>query len=135
MDFKKIHAFISSSYWAKNIPSKILETAIQNSMCFGVFSNTNEQVGFARVITDKATYAYLADVFIAEEHRGKGLSKLIIESILRHPQLQGLRRFSLVTNGAQSLYRKFGFNNLAHPDWSMEIIQPDIYLKPFTTSV
>lgn len=127
MDFNRVHEFISSSYWAKNIPKSTLETAMKNSLCFGVFSKEKCQVGFARVITDKATYAYLADVFIAEEHRGKGLSKWLVKFIQSHPQLQELRRFALVTRDAQPLYQKFGFASLAHPEWSMEIFRPEIY--------
>ena len=97
-------------------------------MCFGVFENA-KQVGFARVIADYATYAYLADVFILESHRGKGLSKFLMECIVAHPQLQGLRRWTLATRDAHGLYAKFGFTPLQTPDRFMELHDPDVY-KP-----
>ncbi len=121
-----VHAFLSTSYWAKGIPRSIVEKCIENSLCFGVYRR-DEQVGFARVISDYATYAYLADVFILEQHRGKGLSKLLMQEIMAHPNLQRLRRFQLMTKDAHGLYRQFGFTESKIPDRLMEITRPDLY--------
>ena len=125
---KVIHEFISNSYWAKEIPMEILELSIENSICFGVYEN-DVQVGFARVVTDKATFGYLADVFILESHRGKGLSKMLMDAIISHPDLQGLRRFMLATRDAHGLYAQYGFTPVALPDRLMEIVKKDLYLK------
>lgn len=127
MDLGAIHAFISHSYWAKNINLDVQERAIKNSLCFGVFVNHVEQVGFARLITDKATYAYLADVYILEAHRGKGLSKWLMDEIMSHPDLQGLRRITLATSDAHGLYQKYRFTQLNNPDIFMEHWNPDVY--------
>lgn len=127
MNLRLIHQFLSSSYWAKNIPLDTLEKALKNSLCFGVFSSAGLQVGFARMITDKATYAYLADVFILDEHRGKGLSKLLMEEILAHPDLLGLRRIVLATRDAHGLYEQHGFKALANPSTFMEILAQHVY--------
>ena len=129
MDFDLIYGFISESYWAKGIPRETLKRALSNSLCFGVFTDSGFQIGFARVITDSATYAYLSDVFILKEHRGLGLSKWLIQTILYHPELQGLRRIGLATQDARGLYEQFGFNLLSHPDRFMEIWNPDVYQK------
>ena len=109
LDADVIYNYLSKeSYWAQNIPKEIVEKAIANSLCFGVYHNNN-QIGFARLITDKATFAYLADVFILEEHRAQGLSKWLIEVIHVHPELQGLRRWMLGTRDAHGLYEQFGW--------------------------
>jgi GNAT superfamily N-acetyltransferase len=121
-----VHTFLSQSYWSPGIPRGVVERAIANSLCFGVYTGA-QQVGFARVITDKATFAYLADVFILEPHRGKGLSKWLMEFITGHEDLQGLRRFMLATKDAHSLYTKFGFAALANPSRMMENLKPDVY--------
>jgi len=127
LDLDVIHGFISqSSYWAQEIPRALLERALRHSMCWGVYTDA-AQVGFARVTTDRATFAYLADVFILPEHRGKGLSKALVAAILAHPDLQGLRRWMLVTADAQKLYESFGFQAVAKPERYMEIHRPDIY--------
>ncbi len=127
MDFSVIYEFISSSYWAKGIPVNTLKKAIENSFCFAIFNSLNEQVGFARVVTDFATYAYLSDVFVLESHRGKGLSKWLVQEIIDHPELQGLRRFTLVTKDAHKLYSQFGFKSLSSPELFMEIWNPEVY--------
>lgn len=127
LDFSVVYQFIASSYWAKGIPQTTMQRAIENSLCFGVFTERNQQVGFARVISDYATYAYLADVFILEEHRGKGLSKWLVAEILNHADLQGLRRFNLVTRDAHGLYEQFGFARLQTTNGYMEIINSTIY--------
>ncbi|HEY6161635.1 MAG TPA: GNAT family N-acetyltransferase [Bacteroidia bacterium] len=116
-----IHEYLCNhSYWAKGRTPEQVKISIENSMCFGVYRG-KEQVGFARVITDKSTFAYLADVFILETHRGKGLSKSLMDEILRHPELQSLRRFMLATRDAHALYEKFGFKNITRPERWMEI--------------
>lgn len=127
LDFSVVYQFIASSYWAKGIPQTTMQRAIEHSLCFGVFTERNQQVGFARVISDYATYAYLADVFILEEHRGKGLSKWLVTEILNHADLQGLRRFNLVTRDAHGLYEQFGFARLQTTNGYMEIINSTIY--------
>lgn len=129
MDFNVIYGFISESYWAKGIPQETLKRALDNSLCFGVFTDSGNQIGFARVITDSATYAYLSDVFILKEHRGIGLSKWVVKTILEHPDLQGLRRIGLATQDAHGLYSQFGFSVLSHPDRFMEIWDPDVYQR------
>jgi GNAT superfamily N-acetyltransferase len=126
LDVAAIHAFLTQSYWSPGIPYLVVERAINNSLCFGVYHG-DEQVGFARVVTDKATFAYLADVFILEAHRGKGLSKWLMQVIKEHEDLQGLRRFMLATKDAHGLYRQFEFNELANPARMMEILNPDVY--------
>ena len=126
LDVGAIHDFLSRAYWSAGIPRALVERAIENSLCFGVFHD-KEQVGFARVITDKATFAYLADVYILPEHRGKGLSRRLMEEIVKHPDLQGLRRMLLATRDAHGLYAKFGFRPLAAPDRIMEIHNPSVY--------
>ena len=130
MDLQLIHDFIVGSYWAKGIPEATLEKAIRNSLCFGVFTDAGQQVGFARVVTDHATYAWLGDVFVLEPHRGKGLAKWLMANIIAHPELQGLRRMTLATRDAHGLYTQFGFKPLANPQIFMENWKPDIYEHP-----
>ena len=121
-----IHEFLSNSYWAQNIPIETVQKSIDNSICFGVF-HLGKQIGFARVITDKTTFAYLADVFIDEAYRGQGLSKWLMEEIMKHEDLQGLRRFMLATRDAHGLYTQFGFSQLTNADRWMQIHNPDVY--------
>ena len=121
-----IHAFLTRSYWAQGIPMQTVQKAVEGSLCFGVYYR-EAQVGFARVITDSATFAYLADVFVIEEHRGKGLSKMLLQEVIDHPQLQGLRRILLATRDAHNLYKQFHFQPLPNPEAWMQIHQPDIY--------
>jgi len=129
LDISLIHQFLShESYWAKGIPIEIVKRSIDNSLCFGVFKD-NKQVGFARMISDFATFAYLADVFILPEYRKLGLSKKLIKEILAHPDLQGLRAMLLGTVDAHGLYRQFGFKELEKPERFMQIRKPDIYLS------
>lgn len=129
MDLTAIHEFISHSYWAKGVPLAIQQRAIENSLCFGVFKQSGEQVGFACMITDRATFAYLADVFVLEAHQGKGLSKWLMQVILEHPELQGLWRMLLATGDAHGLYQQFGFKALAAPDIFMEQHTPNAYAQ------
>ncbi|RTL57153.1 MAG: N-acetyltransferase [Sphingobacteriales bacterium] len=123
-----IHNFLTHSYWAEGIPIETVQKSIENSLCFGVF-HLGRQIGFARMITDKATFAYLADVFIDEAYRGKGLSKWLMEEILSHPELQGLRRMMLATRDAHGLYAQYGFVPLTFVDRWMNIHKPGIYKK------
>jgi GNAT superfamily N-acetyltransferase len=132
LELETIHAFLANSYWARGIPRDILDRAISNSLCFGLYEGSR-QIGFARVITDKATYAYLADVFVLESYRGKGLAKWLVQVILSHPELSGLRRWGLVTRDAHGLYSQHGFTPLSHPERHMEISNPDIYLRQART--
>jgi ribosomal protein S18 acetylase RimI-like enzyme len=125
-DLDAIHAYLVRAYWSQGIPRTTVERAVANSLCFAVLHG-KAQVGFARVVTDSATFAYLCDVYILEEHRGKGLGKWLMECVMSQPELQGLRRFSLATRDAHGLYRQFGFGDLSKPDTLMEILRPDIY--------
>ncbi|UFH55243.1 GNAT family N-acetyltransferase [Spirosoma sp. KNUC1025] len=119
LDIPTIHQFLSQeAYWSLNIPIEIVQRSIDNSLCFGIYQADN-QVGFARVVTDTATFGYLADVFILPEHRGKGLSKQLIAYIMAYPALQGLRRILLVTRDAHGLYEQFGFKPIDNPENTM----------------
>jgi N-acetylglutamate synthase-like GNAT family acetyltransferase len=129
IDVTYVHWFLSHSYWAAGIPVETVQRSIDASMCFSVIY-LNHQVGFARMITDKATFGYLADVFIDENFRGRGLSKWLIEVILNHPDLQGLRRLMLATRDAHSLYAQFGFTALTNTDRWMHIHNRDVYQQP-----
>jgi GNAT superfamily N-acetyltransferase len=126
LDFEVIHNFLKTSYWSENIPMEIVRSAAENSLAFGIY-HQNHQVGYARIISDFTTFAYLADVFILESERKKGLSKWLMECIMSIPELQGLRRWSLATRDAHGLYAQFGFNPLKTPESFMEIARPDIY--------
>ncbi|MBB6098769.1 GNAT superfamily N-acetyltransferase [Deinobacterium chartae] len=127
LDLTVVHGYLSRSYWAQNIPFERVERAAKHSLCFGIYGPEG-QVGFARVISDRATFAYLADVFVLEEARGQGLSKFLMRCVLAHPELQGLRRWMLMTQDAHGLYRQFGFTELAYPERGMEISRPGLYL-------
>jgi GNAT superfamily N-acetyltransferase len=123
LDLAVIHDFLSTSYWAAGVPEDVVRRSVENSLVFGVYRG-EEQVGFARVVTDYATFAYLADVFVLEAHRGRGLGKWLIEIVLSHPDLRGLRRWMLATGDAHELYRKYGFAELARAETFMEIHSP-----------
>ena len=124
IDFEAVYQYLSEeSYWATGIPAERLKKAISNSLCFGVYKN-GVQAGFARVVTDQATFAYICDVFILPEYRGFGLSKWLMQTIAEHPDLQGLRRWSLATADAHGLYSQFGFTPLTKPDRWMEKFKP-----------
>jgi GNAT superfamily N-acetyltransferase len=127
LDLQLIHNYLSGeSYWAKGMPLETMKRSIQNSICFGVYLD-DQQVGFARIISDCATFAYLADVFIIQDHRGKGLSKMLMEYIMNLPELQGLRRWVLGTAHAHGLYAQYGFTPLAKPERMMEKHNHDVY--------
>lgn len=128
LDVDVIYNYLNDdSYWAQGISREKLEKAIANSMCFGLY-NDNKLAGFARVVTDNATFAYICDVFILPVFRKKGLSKWLMQTIVNHPELQGLRRWSLATADAHGLYSQFGFNQISKPENWMEIFTP--YIKP-----
>lgn len=122
------HSLSKEAYWSLNIPLETVKRSIENSMCFGVY-HQDQQIGFARVITDYATFGYLADVFISPAHRGKGVSKMMMAAIMGHPDLQGFRRWLLMTRDAHGLYKQFGWIDPPYPDRYMEIAKPDIYKR------
>jgi N-acetylglutamate synthase-like GNAT family acetyltransferase len=126
LDIETIHHFLRESYWAKGIPRSIVEKAINNSLCFGLYHNSI-QIGFGRAVSDRATFAYLADVFVLPAYRGRGLGKWLVSCVLAHPELQGLRRWLLATLDAHGLYESNGFSALQKPERFMEINDPDIY--------
>jgi GNAT superfamily N-acetyltransferase len=128
LDLPVIHNFLTTSYWAADIPIETVKESIEHSLAFGVYRE-DQQVGFARVITDYATFAYIGDVFILESYRGQGLSKWLMEVIAAHPGLQGLRRWVLLTRDAHELYRKTGFTEPKNPERYMEKSFPDVYKK------
>ena len=123
----RIHHYLSTqSYWAENIPFETVKRSIENSLCFGIYKET-KQIGFARWITDKATFAYLADVYVEEPFRGQGLAKKLMSLMLFHHDLQGLRRYMLATQDAHGQYEQFGFTALEHPDRLMAVVIKDPY--------
>ena len=126
LDLALITEFLASSYWAKGIPAATVAKSLEGSLCFAVLDG-EAQIGFARVITDRATIAYLGDVFILPGYRGRGLSKWLMECVLSHPDLQGLRRWVLATRDAHGLYKQFGFTPLKRPEVFMERHEPDVY--------
>ncbi len=127
LDVAAIQRFLTEdSYWARERTIEQTETAIANSICFGVYAD-GRQIGFARVVSDNATFAYVGDVYIIDDYRGRGLSKWLMEVIVAHPDLQGLRRWVLATRDAHGLYEKFGFHQLVHPDRWMERPAPNAY--------
>jgi N-acetylglutamate synthase-like GNAT family acetyltransferase len=127
LDIPLIHRELANSYWAKGIPLSVVEKSIEHSLCFGVYTASNEQVGFARMITDRATFAYLSDVFVVEKAKGEGLGKQLIKAIDEHPELQGLRRIMLATSDAHGLYRQFGYQEVSNPQILMQKWNPAIY--------
>jgi GNAT superfamily N-acetyltransferase len=127
LDVDAIHDYLSRhSYWAQEIPREIVARSLENSLCFGLYEGSR-QIGLARMVTDRATFAYLCDVYVLPDYRGKGLGKWLMECVLEHPDLAGLRRMQLVTRDAHEIYRAFGFTELAQPGRHMEIARPDLY--------
>jgi len=127
LDIVAIHAYLSRSFWAEGIPKDTVARSLANSLCFGLFDEA-AQIGLARVVTDRATYAYLCDVYVLESHRTRGLGKWLIETVMAHPDVQGLRRFQLVTRDAHGLYSRHGFAPPAHPERHMEIFKHGMYV-------
>ena len=132
LDLDAVHGFLRDCYWAKDIPREVCERSIRNAIPFGVYEDA-AQIGFARVVSDRATMAYVGDVFILEPWRGRGLSKWLMECITSHPELQGLRRWFLLTRDAHKLYAQHGFTPLRSPDRWMERWTPDVYGQPSTS--
>jgi GNAT superfamily N-acetyltransferase len=126
LDIGLIHAFLAESYWAKGVPIDVVRRSIVHSLCFGLYEG-ERQVGFARVVSDRATFAYLADVFVVESHRGRGLARLLMKAVVTHPELQGLRRWMLATRDAHGLYERFGFTPLPAPERFMQLHDPEVY--------
>lgn len=120
LDVDTIHGFLSQAYWSQGIPRDVLVRAIDNSLCFGAFEG-EQQIGFARVISDRATYAYVSDVFVLPSCRGRGVGKQLMAAIMAHPELQGLRRWTLFTRDAHGLYQQYGFGEGRHPERLMEV--------------
>lgn len=132
IDLDAVHAFLTRSYWSEGIGKELVARAVASSLCYGVYAQgpATGQVGFARVITDGATFAYLCDVYVLEAHRARGLSKALMAFVLADPRLQGLRRFMLMTRDAHGLYERFGFRRMADPTRCMEIARPGMYHSP-----
>jgi GNAT superfamily N-acetyltransferase len=126
MDMDVVHGYLSRAYWCEGLPRETLERAMRNSLCFGLFEGES-QIGFARVVSDRTTFAYVCDVFVLEAHQGKGLGTWLMQGVFRHPELQGLRRWHLTTRDAHALYRKIGFVPLSKPERHMEVFTPDMY--------
>lgn len=128
VDVDVVHRFLAKSYWARGIPRDIVVRSIRHSLPFSVFLG-DRQVGFARVVSDRAAFAYLADVFVLESERGRGLGTWLVKTVLAHPELQGLRRWLLVTRDAHGLYRRAGFTDVADPRMLLTLHDPDIYTR------
>lgn len=126
VDLEAVHAYLTRSYWAEGIPKAVVAKAIEASLCFSLFDR-GAQIGFARVITDRATFAYLCDVYVLEAYRGQGLGKWLVEEVTSHPDVAGVRRFVLVTRDAQGLYEPFSFKTPVDSGSYMEIFRPTIY--------
>jgi GNAT superfamily N-acetyltransferase len=128
LDIDRIHAFLTASYWSKGVPLNTVISSIDNSIPFGLYRD-GEQIGFGRVITDRTTFAYVADVYVEDKYQGQGLGKLLMRAVMAYPDLQGLRRWMLGTRDAHGLYRQFGFTEMRIPDRWMEKADPDVYKR------
>lgn len=129
LDLDVIHAFLIHSYWAEGIPRGVVTRGIEHSLNFGLYAPDGAQIGFARAITDRATFAYLGDVFVLEKWRGRGLGLWLVECVLAHPDLQGLRRWMLVTRDAHGIYERFGFETIEDARRLMARLDPDVYKR------
>jgi GNAT superfamily N-acetyltransferase len=129
LDLEAMHSYLKRAYWSEDIPLDVVERAVRGSLCVGAYDAGGAQVGLVRCISDYATFCYLCDVYVLEEHRGRGLSKAMMAMVVAHPKLQGLRRWTLVTLDAHGLYEQVGFRAIANPERFMERIVPDIYRK------
>jgi GNAT superfamily N-acetyltransferase len=127
LDLDVIHGFLTNCYWAKGVPREVVARSIEHALCFGVYDGSGAQVGFARVISDFATIAYVGDVFVLDTYRGRGLGKWLMECITQHSALQGLRRWILTTRDAHALYAQVGFKPVKFPERYMELHDPDVY--------
>jgi GNAT superfamily N-acetyltransferase len=129
LDLDVVHGFLSTSYWAAGIPMETVRRSVAHSLVFGIHHDADGQVGFARVVSDRATFAYLCDVFVLPAHRGRGLSKWLVEFIHAHPELQGLRRWMLATRDAHDLYRGQGWTPVPSPEMFMQRHFPGLYQR------
>jgi GNAT superfamily N-acetyltransferase len=129
LDLRAMHDYLRRSYWSEEIPFEVVERAARGSLCIGAYDATGAQIGLARFISDFATFCYVCDVYVLEEHRGRGLSKAMMEMGVHHPKLQGLRRWSLNTLDAHGLYEQFGFTALGNPERGMERLDPEVYKR------
>jgi len=129
LDGAAVHDFLTKAYWSAGISRALLDRALANSLCFGVYHRDREQVGLSRVVTDYSTFAYLCDVYVLEAHRGKGLGHWMVECVMTHPDLQNLRRFTLATRDAHGIYAAFGFAAPKAPERQMERHDPDVYKR------
>ncbi|HVY79902.1 MAG TPA: GNAT family N-acetyltransferase [Steroidobacteraceae bacterium] len=129
LDLAAMHAYLRRAYWSEEIPFDVVARAARASLCIGAYDPSGAQVGLVRLISDYTTFCYVCDVYVLEEHRGRGLSKAMMAMAVEHPRLQGLRRWMLVTHDAHGLYRQFGFSPPAHPERYMERTVPDIYKR------
>jgi GNAT superfamily N-acetyltransferase len=134
LDIDAIHAYLTRSYWSPGIPREVVERATRNSLCFGAYDAEGKQVGFARVVTDHATFAYLCDVYVLEAHQGHGIGRKLMQAFVAHPAFTGARRVMLATRDAHGLYAKFGFASVANSRVLMEILRADIYRAPAATA-
>jgi len=132
MDVAAIHAALGGMYWAQGIPLEVVRRSVKGSMPFGIFDGSR-QVAFARVVTDRATFAYVADVYVMEEYRGRGLAARLMDAVFAHPDLQGLRRWLLMTRDAHGLYERYGFARVPGNDRMMEKVDREVYTRPPTT--
>jgi N-acetylglutamate synthase-like GNAT family acetyltransferase len=133
LDIGAIHAYLTRSYWATGVPRELIERAVRHSLCVGLYTAAGDQVGLVRVVTDRATFAWLCDVYVLEPHRGRGLSKAMMRAALSHPDLQTVRRFTLATRDAHGLYAQFGFQPVATPANQMEKRIPQPWQQPAPT--
>ncbi len=129
LDLRAMHDYLQRSYWAEQIPFEVIERAVRGSLCIGAYDSADAQVGLARFISDFATFCYVCDVYVLEDHRGRGISKAMMAMAMQHPQLQGLRRWNLVTKDAHSLYAQFGFSPATDPGRYMERLDREIYTR------
>jgi GNAT superfamily N-acetyltransferase len=134
LDIDAIHAYLTRSYWSPGIPREVVESAARNSLCFGAYDAEGKQVGFARAVTDYATFAYLCDVYVLEAHRGHGIGRRLMQAFVEHPAFTGARRVMLATRDAHGLYAKFGFASVANSRVLMEILRADIYRAAAATA-
>jgi GNAT superfamily N-acetyltransferase len=129
LDARAIHAYLTRAYWSQGIPLEVVERALSASLSIGAYDTQGVQVGLARFISDFATFCYVCDVYVLEQHRGQGLAKAMMAMAVEHPKLQGLRRWSLATRDAHSLYAQYGFTPIASPQTYMELLTPDVYTR------
>ena len=129
LQIEAVHGYLARSYWSENIPLETLQRAVNGSLCIGAYDPANAQVGFARLISDFATFCYVCDVYVLEEHRRHGLANAMMAMAIHHPKLQGLRRWNLVTRDAHRIYQQFGFGPIKHSDRYMERLDSEVYKR------